>query len=654
EGGGETFVKTNLNQYINNTDLWHLGRLTRAEVTSTAGGVSETRVSAFAYDPVTGLLTQEVIEPGTALALTTDYQYDPFGNKSAVTVSGPDILTRTAHTSYDAQGRFPVTATNALGHTETKVFDARFGTVTRLTGPNNLTTTWTYDGFGRKTHELRAEGTETSWSYDLCTTQCPAGALYAVTERSTGQAAVTVYYDQLNRKIRSETEGFDGTPIYADTEYNARGQVERTSRPYYTGERIYWTRFDYDLLGRVLTETTADGGVSASSYDGLTTTVTNALGKSTSQSENALGQHVRVVDPLSGVTTYAYDAFGNLIETRDAASNDVSMSYDLQGRKTAMHDPDMGRWSYTYNVLGELISQTDAKGQTVTMSYDPLGRMVSRTEPEGASTWDYDTAPAGIGKLHRATGPNGYLKAHSYDALGRLSETRTTVTMQTFAVANTYDTAGRVDTITYPTGFQVAHAYTATGYLMEVSDAKSGKIYWSADHRDAEGRVVEETFGNGLLTTREYNPHNGYLEGINTWQGNLDSVQNLSYVFDLAGNLRVREDRNQKLRERFTYDALNRLQDSTLVDTAIATTLSQKSYTYDALGNLTFKSDVGHYTYGEGQAGPHAVTAAGGQRYAYDANGNMTSGAGRSLNWTSFNKPRTITGATTTHTFLHG
>jgi YD repeat-containing protein len=68
----------------------------------------------------------------------------------------------------------------------------------------------------------------------------------------------------------------------------------------------------------------------------------------------------------------------------------------------------MGSWSYSYNVLGELVSQTDAKAQTVTMAYDALGRMVSRTEPEGTTTWSYDTAANGIGKLAQANGPNGF------------------------------------------------------------------------------------------------------------------------------------------------------------------------------------------------------------------------------------------------------
>ena len=71
------------------------------------------------------------------------------------------------------------------------------------------------------------------------------------------------------------------------------------------------------------------------------------------------------------------------------------------------------------------------------------------------------------------------------------------------------------------------------------------------------------------------------------------------------------------------------------------------------VGNMMNKSDVGasDYVYGAGSAGPHAVTSAGGHTYAYDASGNMVSGAGRTLTWTSFQKPSTIAKGSTTGTF---
>jgi RHS repeat-associated protein len=655
-GGGETFVTTTTNTYTNNTAKWHLGRLTRAEVTNTLPDLtSATRVSEFAYDANTGLLTQEVIEPGTALALTTTYTHDAFGNRLSATVSGSDFVSRTTSTTYSADGRFAVSATNALGHTETRSHDGRFGTVSSLTGPNGLTTTWEYDGFGRKVREARADGTETQWGFALCAGSCPTGGIYWVEERqvitATGfdyAARAKIYFDKLNREFRKEVEGFDGTPVYVDTVYNALGQVIETSRPYFQGtpaQDIQWTLAAYDAIGRVVSTTAPDGGVTSVAYDGLTTTTTNALNQDATEVKNAIGQVVEARDNLNGANRYFYDPFGNLVETLDEASNQAFMDYDIRGRKIQMDDPDMGIWTYSYNALGELVSQTDAKFQSVTMAYDKLGRMVSRTEAEGTTTWTYDTAATGIGKIHQVTGP-GYASTASYDSLGRPSSTSEIIGGEVFATSVTYDAAGRVATQTYPSGFALERNYTFTGFLEEVREAGGLTVYWAANAVNAEGQVTEEVLGNGLVTQRAYDPETGTVEAIQTWNG-LTAVQDDLFDFDLVGNLVQRIDAIQGRQEDFAYDGLNRLTDSELKDSFTLTVLNSTSLTYDSVGNIASKSDVGNYAYTG--TSPHAVSGvsggpAGTLAYSYDANGNMTAGAGRTLTWSSFNKPVYIDG----------
>ena len=133
-------------------------------------------------------------------------------------------------------------------------------------------------------------------------------------------------------------------------------------------------------------------------------------------------------------------------------------------------------------------------------------------------------------------------------------------------------------------------------------------------------------------------------------------MQDLGYAFDGYGNLTSREDFARDVYESFTYDTLNRLIGSTLKNAETDVVLASKSYRYDAVGNMVNKSDVSasDYVYGAGSAGPHAVTSAGGNTYAYDASGNMVSGAGRTLTWTSFQKPLTIAKGSTTSTFEYG
>ena len=634
-GGGETFKKTTTNSYTNDTVKWFLGRLTRATVKSELPDLtSATRVSAFDYDPATGLLRQEVVEPDLpAFKLTTDYGHDLFGNVTSKTVSGGDIVTRTTTTEFSTDGRFAIKVTNDLGHAESHAHDPRFGTATSLTGPNLITTTWDFDGFGRKTREARADGTETRTSYELCVTQCPAGGVYAVVQQDLNSASQTPigpraveYYDTLNRVFRSETEGFDGTKIFVDTEFNARGETVSVTRPYFQGaadadiQKIVTT---FDGIGRPLSVTQPDGGVTTSDYGGLTTTSTNALNQIEIRRNDAIGQLVEASDNLGTKVTYKHDPFGNLEET-DAGGVVTTMIHDIRGRKTSMVDPDMGSWIYGYNVLGELTSQTDAENQSVTLEYDTLGRMKRRVEPEGTTEWVYDTAAKGIGKLHSITAPGGYLQTQSYDSLGRPSATTTTIDGVNYSSSVTYDGAGRVETQAYPSGFTVRNTYNLRGYLASVSEDGGSAVYWQADSVNAEGQVTQATLGNGVVTTKAFDPKTALVDSIVTTLG-ATVVQDLTYGFDKLGNLKQRADLRQDRREDFLYDGLNRLVTATLTDSgAGGGTLAASSYSYNAIGNLTFKSDVGNLSYGGGGAGPHAVTAGGGKGYVYDANGNMT------------------------------
>ena len=652
-GGGETFRKTATNVYTNDTARWFLGRLTRATVKSELPDLSfETRVSAFDYDPLTGLLRQEVVEPDLpTFTLTTDYGHDVFGNTTSTTVSGGDITTRTTTTEFSIDGRFAVKVTNDLGHVETHAHDPRFGMVTSLTGPNDITTIWAFDGFGRKIREARADGTETRWSHDLCTTQCPPGGVYTIVQQDLNSASLTPigprrveYFDALNRAFRSETESFDGTRIFVDTEFNARGEVVAVTRPYFDGttaSNIQQILTTYDDIGRPRSVTHPDGGVTTSDYDGLTTTSTNALNQTERRWNNAIGQLVEVRDNLGTKVTYRYDPFGNLEET-DAGGVVTTMAYDIRGRKISMVDPNMGAWIYDHNALGELVSQTDAENQSVTLEYDTLGRLKRRVEAEGTTEWVYDTAAKGIGKLQSVTAPGDYFKVQGYDNLGRPSATTTTIDGVNYTSSVTYDGAGRLETKVYPSGFAVRNSYNARGYLVSVSEVGGTTVYWRADSDNAEGQVTQETMGNGVVTARAFDPKTGLIDSIGTTMG-ATVIQDLAYDFDVLGNLKQRADLRQNRQEDFLYDGLNRLLTTTLTDSgAGGGTLATTAYTYDALGNIKTKSDVGTYLYGGAGAGPHAVTEVAGEVYAYDLNGNLTSGGGREITHASFNKPTLI------------
>ena len=642
-------------------------------LTLPAWGAQLTRTSSFEYDPDTGLLVKETIEPDQPqMRLDTAYTYDAFGNRTSVTVSSPAtgtaaIATRATTTTWDADGQFPLTVANALGHTETKTFDPRFGVVTSLTGPNNLTTTWQYDGFGRKTQENRADGTQTVWTYDMCDAACPTNGVYRIVTQIFGAgtqiAPVSVdYFDSLNRKLHTATQGFDGSWIYKDTVYDNQGRVQKVSRPYFAGQAVYWVTSEYDDLGRVVRVYEPDDPATPALrvvYNGLTIARTNRKGQVTTEVKNSQGQKVSVTDAMGNLTTYAYDPFGNLARTTDPAGNSIVNLYDVRGRKIQTTDPDLGTWTYEYNVLGELVRQTDAKNQVATMSYDVLGRMTRRVENGLTSDWIYDTAAMGKGKLQQAKTSAGYIRTHYYDNYGRPQ-----ITLSNLGAGNplffssvTYDAFGRASQQNYPNGLSTRTIYNAYGYVAEVRNAATNALYWQLNAMDAEGHAIRETTGNGIVTERSYAADTGRIQNIvaNTASG--QQIQGQAYVYDTIGNVAIYADGpGNQLEIRGGYDAINRL---TQIDSTIDGVASSQTLVYDALGNITSKTGVGNYYYGgnanciNSNVGRHAVCRAGNNAYSYDANGNLTGGAGRSVTWTAWNMPASLTQSGQTQSWLY-
>jgi len=681
------------------TLLTLLSLLTLFSFASTGYADTQTRTSAFDYDPVSGLLTKEIIEPDDPnLCLVTTYVYDAYGNKTSattrncngsagsvpasnseaaapaatitvnsVTIPNPAIIiSRTSSTTYDAQGRFAISSTNALNQTETRTYSSTFGSLLTLTGPNGLTTSWTYDSFGRKLTESRADGTSSAQSYALCGTggiSCPTTTsgitpVYAITSTQPGAPYQRSYYDTLDRVIQTETQDKDGGLIYSQTQYDHLSRTYRSSLPYKSADSPVWAKVDYDAINRVTATTSPDGSVSSIAYYGLTTVSTNAKNQVRVEVKNTQGQLLSVTDANSQTINYQYDAYGNLTSTIDPLGNTTTLSYDKRGRKIAMNDPDQGTWSYLYDALGQLTRQTDAKSQTVTFTYDKLGRMLTRAEPDLNSTWAYDTCdaslnPAGkcIGKPVKESTDNGYIRTYVYDAYGRPTAEVDNVDTG-YGVAKSYDSYGRVLNVVYPgpNGITVTNGYSTTGYLTSVANASTGTVYWTANNMDAAGRVTQYTYGNNVANNLTYNPLNGRL--TQTQSGSSGSINNQSYVYDALGNLTQRYDGVTGLNESFGYDNLNRLTGTTATSGSITTSVS---VTYNAIGNIITKSDIGTYTYGTTVGStliqPHAVTKIMMNdnvtvygTYTYDANGNQTSGAGRTVNWNSWNMPTNITG----------
>ena len=115
------------------------------------------------------------------------------------------------------------------------------GTAETTTGPNQITTSYIFDGFGNTAAELRADGTSTRTYRYNCDAACQAAGpstavIYTVTQANGAPTAKT-YIDKLAREVRKTATMIDGREAIVDTVYDNLGRVAQKSEPYFAGDR---------------------------------------------------------------------------------------------------------------------------------------------------------------------------------------------------------------------------------------------------------------------------------------------------------------------------------------------------------------------------------------------------------------------------------
>lgn len=464
------------------------------------------RTSAFSYytqaDGVKeGLLKSETVEPDNGAAcVTTTYGYDDYGNRvSSVTAqctgsSAPSVTSsfgnRGSSATYGAipqqsivvsgtptnvavpRGTFATAVANAASHAEGRTFDPRFGTQASVTGPNGLTTSWSYDDFGRKTREQHADGTSIVTMYcllagsDISSNSAGCGSqTYASGEMPTGAFMVVqtephdtsdhkigayqrVFTDAEGRKLRVSTEAFDGAGqptgatgnvVVQDTVYSAVGVAILTTQPYFLkssssmpggSQDVGATYTQYDILGRptqVFTADTVGSQVSVAfgswgsrraslttiSYAGTSSTTTDDLGRTHREDKDINGNVILVTDATGAQLARQYDAFAQLVQVKDALQNLTALTYDVRGNKLSLLDPDSGLTTSCYDALGQLKAQQTAKmrgGNSPVPCPSDIDNSTTAKPEAGWTTMAYD----GLGRLRQRLEPED-LSKWAYD-----------------------------------------------------------------------------------------------------------------------------------------------------------------------------------------------------------------------------------------------
>ncbi len=631
---------------------------------------------------------------------------DPLGNSTSYT--------------YDSAHMYPVSVSNALSQETTYKYDYRLGKAFKTVDPNGLANKITYDGLGRVTKEeftLPGQNdpdvlvTKKIASYELYeqdeevrgwkTTEINyLDDVYATSPRENKSI---IYTDGFDRVIqtRSQVESDDSTPTeprfsVSDTVYNAIAQIEKTSLPYFsTGEDRttvssnpdLFATLSYDSVYRIISSADAVG-TTTNAYDDRKVTTTDTLGKVKELYKDAFDRLIKV-DEHSGTETYtteySYDAEGNLIKVIDALSNQRNFQYDGLGRRILaedLHDKadeTYGIWEYEYDLAGNLITRLDPNGNSVSYDYDELNRVSSETDSGTSATvtYTYDTCDEGIGRLCDVTN-SALTQSIEYNVLGQVIAESKTIDSQTFVTEYNYDRQGNQLGIKNPDGSEIKYAYNIgaaieTVQAKEESDKHFSDVVIDIDYAPT-GAVEYLEQANGGKVTNTYDATKLYrlatkIGTLPDGSSGTKTVQDYTYTYDAVGNIVTIVD-NSDLETRkqmdYAYDDLYRLTSAVSRNAGNWEDYTH-TYEYDALGNITYRSDVGYYSYegdeGESYANPHAVTKitsepeGGGSviaEYSYDHNGNMLGDGRTEYHWDYNNRISSILVGDTGQTVEYG
>jgi RHS repeat-associated protein len=617
-----------------------------------------------------GSLEFEITDAGAAYSeknLKTTYFYDEFGNITRTVAQGktgfgsdqgPHDEERITETFFDHEltikhGRFPtkIIKYNPSGYVSEiitmAVYDEITGNLQSTRDPNNLITNYQYDDFNRKTNAITPDGVQSMtvvrWiDPNDIRLNPPSNAIYYTWSNISGNTPVIVYFDELNRELLIQKQGLDGSYIFINKHYDEFGKLSATSEPYFKGNLpIYYTSYAYDDLGRQVIITKPDLIHTIKyNYKGLTKEIINEKSQKTTHTTNAAGWLIEEENNKKEKILYEHYSNGQVKKIYFASQSDIFLtkSYDDFDHLNTVYHVDNGEQSFIYNAFGETEIAIQ-NGIETKFSYDQLGRMTERIDPDESNqvltTWSFDSQPNAIGLVASISNeynnnehPNTLV--YYYDLLSRMRRKSETIDGELFKINYDYDSYSRINKYLYESSDLSIRNIYQHGYLIKVVNNKNHSVIWELKKKNERDQTEEYKNGNGLITMKSYDPVTGFLTKIET--GN---IQYFEYDWDEVGNLESRLDKNRDLMESFVYDEINQL---------IGYNNSNGNYvslTYDFMGNITTKSDVGTYQYGPSPSGnfPYRLNS-------IDNKPPTISEKDQNLTCTSFNKVKTVYGPT--------
>jgi RHS repeat-associated protein len=375
---------------------------------------------------------------------------------------------------------------------------------------------------------------------------------------------------------------------------------------------------------------------------------------------NSLSQLRWASNPESGVTTYSYDADGNLLQKTSPAPNQTgSLTQTV---------------SYCYETLHRLTGKAYS-AQTCTNGLLPTGTAVASYFYDQTS-FNGLTIANGIGRRTGMSDQAG-AEAWSYDAMGRVAADRRTISGVTKTTSYLYNFMGNPTSITFPSGSTIVYTYNNADQMLSTTDAANSISYATLAGYAPTGDMTSLTNNTNVISKLYYNSR---LQPCRIFVGTgtsapancadnsvVGNLLDFAYGFNLGvgdnGNVvSIANNRDATRSQSFAYDALNRIASAQTVSTA-GTNCFGEQFGYDAWGNMltiggitgysgctqenlgvaaTNKNQIGTSPYdaagnlitaGYTYDAENHLLAAGGITYTYDGDGKRVQKSSGKLYW---------------------
>ncbi len=495
-----------------------------------------------------------------------------------------DALGNTSTLTWTAGGLI-AGATDVRGNTTSIAYDWR-GNVLTNTHPDGTTVVFAYDASSKRTNAVDELGHATAFTYDeynrLKTVTDPLGR---TTSYEYGRAPGCTSCGSVSLVSRITD------PAGKVTEFSYDGGDKRTNETSAAGTaEASSTTWTYDAVGRLKTQTDANGHTYTWVYD--------ALGRATAET-NALGQ----------ATTYTYDAVGNRLARTDGAGVTTSWTYDDMNGVTATGS---GTLSYEYGYDSgrrRTTMKTKVNGtvtETTTYTYDVRNFLLTKVDPSGFSlSYGYDA----VGNRTNLTIGSVLSQSYTYDNRNRVSS----ITGNGKTTSFSYDAASRLLSSTLPNGTIVTNAFDNANQLLSRVHVGQASLLASFEYDyDLSGNRTNMTTLEGV-NSYTYDAHNWLTSAA------YPDGRTQQFEYDPAGNRGRLTDNGNAV--DYTYDAANRL-------TSEISVSATNSHTYDGAGRLIGQTVAGQtrsYAYSfRSQMTSLTDTNDAAFNYDFDGDGNRT------------------------------